>query len=118
MATSVLTVTTTKASALRGYRGAGDITVTCDGRLFSDLGWVVFEVRDGQHNDVRGVVGTFNNYATLQLMWLYRNKKPCRIHGWFDDGAMQPHKWTLDNVLFTGIWVRDMTGFVGFQATA
>ncbi len=118
MTTAAVTANIVKSGPLHGYRGSGDVTFEYDGKLLTDIAWVIFEVRDGQPNDVRGVVGTFNNYATLQLVWLYRTKKPLRVYGRFDDGTTGPSEWSFDNIAISGMWVRDSTGFMGFRATA
>ena len=105
-------------STLRGYRGIGDITFDLDGVLATDIGWVIFEISDGQPDRGQGVVGTFNNYATLRLIRSIRTKIPCRIHGLFDDGAAEVNKWLLDDVVFTGTLLRDVSGIIGFRTGA
>ncbi|MDD1721546.1 MAG: hypothetical protein LUP95_06130 [Euryarchaeota archaeon] len=64
------------------------------------------------------MIGTYNHYATLQLVRLYRAKRPCHLHGVFDDGATDARVWTLNDVVFTAIFVRDVSGLAGFRATA
>ncbi len=45
-------------------------------------------------------------------------QKPCRIYGIFDDGEAGEHTWLLDDVVFTEVLLRDVTGLVGFRAAA
>ncbi len=104
------------ANTLRGYRSIGDITFDLDGALSSDIGWVIFEVSDGQPDRGQGVIGTFNNYVTLTLVRFKWAQKPCRINGIFDDGETGENTWLLDNVGFTGILFRDVSGLIGFRA--
>lgn len=101
------------ANTLRGYRGVGDITFDLDSTRSTDIGWVLFEMKGGQCDDVRGVIGTFNHYATLLLVRLDRAKRPFRIQGLFDNGTTGASEWTLKNVSFTGVWVHNVTGFIG-----
>ncbi len=103
---------------LRGYRCIGDVIFDLDGTLSSDVGWVLFEVNDEQPDRARGVVGTFNNYATLRLIRSRRTKASCRIRGLFDDGKTGANEWLLDNVVFTSALLRDVTGLIGFCASA
>ncbi|MGZ4931868.1 MAG: hypothetical protein ACXV46_03695 [Halobacteriota archaeon] len=86
--------------------------------ISTDIGWALFEMHDGDLDAVRGVIGTYNNYATLQIVRLDRAKRPCRIHGVFDDGITDARAWTLNDVVFTSILVRDMSGLAGFRAAA
>ncbi|MGZ4908815.1 MAG: hypothetical protein ACXVIG_07500 [Halobacteriota archaeon] len=104
------------ANTLRGYRSIGDVTFDLDGALFSDIGWVIFEVSDSQPNRGQGVIGTFNNYATLTLVRFRHTQKPCQIQGVFDDGETGEHVWQLDDVVFTGVLFRDVNGLIGFRA--
>ncbi len=103
---------------LRGYRCIGDVIIDLDGTLASDLGWVMFEVSDEQLDRARGVVGTFNNYATLRLIRSRRTKAPCRIRGLFDDGKTGVSEWLLDDVFFTSALLRDVTGLISFRSRA
>ncbi len=107
-----------EGSTLRGYRGIGDITFDLNGTPTTDIGWVLFEVNDDQLDRGRGIVGTFNNYATLRLIRSTRTKTPCRIYGLFDDGKTRSNTWLLDDVVFTGMLVRDASGILGFRAGA
>ncbi len=66
----------------------------------------------------RGVVGTYNHYATLQVLRLDRTKRPCRIRGEFDDGTAGLATWTLDDVHVTAVDVYDVSGFIAFRAAA
>ncbi len=113
-----LPVNATEVHTLRGYRCIGDVTFDLDGTLATDLGWVLFEVSDEQPDRARGVVGTFNNYATLQLIRSRLTKAPCRIYGLFDDGKTGVSEWHLDDVFFTSALLRDVTGLIGFRASA
>ncbi len=103
---------------LRGYRSVNDISFDLDGVFSTYIGWVLFEVGDTQLERVRGVIGTFNNYATLMLLRLARDQRPCRVHGRFNDGQTDASEWTLDNVTYTGAEVHDESGFVAFHASA
>ncbi len=109
---------TDKGHRLRGYRSVNDISFDLDGVFSTYIGWVLFEVGNTQLERVRGVIGTFNNYATLMLLRLARDQKPCRIHGRFKDGQTDASEWTLDNVTYTGAEVHDESGFVAFHASA
>ncbi len=102
-------------TALRAYRSIGTVTFDLDGTLFTDTGWVMFEITDGQYEG-QGVIGTFNNYNTLTLMRFERTQKPLRMRGQFNDGATGAHTWLLDDVAFTGLLVRDASGLIGFRA--
>ncbi len=106
-----------KESSLKGYRCRGDVTFDLNGTISTDIGWALFEVLDGDLDAVRGVIGTYNNYATLQLVLVDRAKRPCHLHGVFDDGVTGAHEWTLNNIVLTAILVRDVNGFAGFRAT-
>ena len=105
-----------EANAIRGYRGIGDIVFDFDGTLSTDIGWVLFEVSDDQPDQGQGVIGTFNNCATLRLIRSTRTKSPCRIRGLFHDGATGVDTWQLDDVVFIGMLLRDVIGFIGFRA--
>ncbi|MGZ4920165.1 MAG: hypothetical protein ACXVIE_08760 [Halobacteriota archaeon] len=104
-----------EGSVARGYRSVRQITFDLDGTLSDDIGSVVFEVSDGQSGG-QGVIGTFNNYVTLKLIRFERTQRSCCIHGWFDDGKTGTNAWLLDDLVFTGILVRDANGLVGFHA--
>ncbi len=65
---------------LRGYRSVDDVSFDLDGTFSTYVGWVLFEVGDKQHERIRGVIGTFNNYATLMLLRIARDQKPCRVY--------------------------------------
>ncbi len=111
-----ITVSKSKASILRGYRGIGDITFDLDSTLSSDIGWVIFEVSDEKPESGHGVIGTFNHYVTLQLIRFERTQKPCRIYGTFDDGETGKDAFLLDDVVFSAVLVRDISGLIGFRA--
>ena len=111
-----ITVSKINASTLRGYRGIGDITFDLDGLLSADIAWVIFEVSDEEPEAGQGVIGTFNNYGTLQLVRFERSQKPCRIYGVFDDGETGERTFLLDNVVFSEFLLRDVTGLIGFRA--
>ncbi len=106
-----------KESSLKGYRCIDDVIFDLDGTISTDIGWALFEVLDGDLDAVHGVIGTYNNYATLQLVRLDRAKRPCHLYGVFDDGATGAREWTLNDIVFTAILVRDVSGFAGFRAT-
>ncbi len=110
-----MTGTIVNTGTLRGYRSTGDITFDLDGTVSTDIGWVIFEVSDGS-SEGHGVIGTFNNYATLKLVRFERAQKPCRIHGDFGDGHTEAQKWLLDDVVLTDVLSDDVTGFIGFRA--
>ncbi len=116
MSVSVVTASTIKSSTCRGYRGVGDITIDLDGTLLTDIGWALFETGDDQLGG-QGIIGTFNNYVTLTLIQFARTKRPCSIHGWFDDGKTGEHWWLLDDVICAGVLVRDVSGLIGFRAS-
>lgn len=115
MSTSALTVKTAKASVLRGYRSTSDIIFDLDNKRSTDLGWVIFETQDG-HPEGQGVIGTFNNAVTLELIRFERTQQPCRIRGWFTDGQTGAMRWLLDDIVFTSFFVRDVNGLIGFRA--
>ncbi len=117
MHTAVTTVNTAKTSALKGYRSVGDVTFDLDSTLSTNIGWVILEVDDSKSAGTRGLIGTFSNYVMLMLIRFKRRQKPCRIHGWFDDGTTGTTMWRLDDVAFTGFLVRDVNGFIGFRAS-
>ncbi len=91
-------MSTAEKMLLRGYRSVGDVSFDLDGTLSTCIGWVLFEVGDTQLEHVRGVISTFNNYATLTILRLAHDQEPCRIHGWFDNGQTDTSEWTLDSV--------------------
>ncbi len=72
---------------------------------------------DSKSEGARGLIGTFSNYVMLMLIRFKRRQKPCRIHGWFGDGTTGTTMWQLDDVAFTGFFVRDVNGFIGFRAS-
>ncbi len=115
MSSSAFTLSTAKASTLKGYRSTSDIKFDLDTKSTSDLGWVIFETRDG-HSEGQGVIGTFNNVATLELIRFERTQKLCRIRGWFTDGQTGATRWLLDDVAFTSFFVRDANGLISFRA--
>jgi hypothetical protein len=104
------------ADTLKGHRSISDVTFDLDGELSTEIGWVVFEVNDEQPERCCGVIGTFNNYATLRLIRFARSQRPCRIQGFFDDGK-QTRTHMLDDIAFAEILVLDVSGFVGFSAS-
>ncbi len=106
---------------LRGYRSVSDVCFNLDGTPSACIGWVLFEADDTQRGHVSGVIGTFNNHATLVLLRLARDRKPCSIHGRFDDGQTDASEWKLDDVAYTGAEVHDELGlsrFVPQRSTA
>ncbi len=115
MSTRALTVNTTKTSMLKGYRSTSEITCDLANKRCSDLGWIVFETRDGQPEG-QGVIGTFNNAVMLELIRAERTQQPCRINGWFTDGTTEGTQWLLDDIVFTSFFVRDINGLIGFRA--
>ncbi len=115
MNTSALTVNTAKLSTLRGYQSTSDVKFDLDDAHLSDVGWVIFEVHEGQPEG-HGVIGTFNNAVTLELIRFERTQLPCRIRGWFSDGQTGSRRWLLDDVVFTSFFVRDANGLIGFRA--
>lgn len=107
-----------KGKTVRGYRSVGDVSFDLDGTFSTWVGWTLFETSELHRAHVRGVIGTFDNYATLVLLRLARDQRPCRVHGRFDDGQRGVREWTLDNVVFTDAEVLDESGFVAFRASA
>ncbi len=76
----------------------------------------MFEIEDDQSECGHGVIGTFNNDATLTLIRFARAQKPCRVYGLFDDEETGESAWILNDVGFTGMLVRDASGLIGFRA--
>ncbi|MGZ4953159.1 MAG: hypothetical protein ACXV5A_07165 [Halobacteriota archaeon] len=109
-------VNTADESVLTGYRCVGDVIFDLDGTVLTDVGWVLFEVASSQPDTARGIIGTYNNYATLQLLRHDHAKRPCRIRGEFDVGIAELRAWTLDDVVFTAVDVYDVSGFIAFRA--
>ncbi len=108
---------TADGGTLIGYRCVGDVTFDLDGNVSTDVGWVLFEVASSQPDAVRGIIGIYNHYATLQLLRLDHAKRPCRIRGEFEDGTTETRAWALDEVVFTAVDVDDAGGFIAFRAT-
>jgi len=111
-------MSTADTSKLAGYRSIGDVTFDLGNELTAEIGWVLFEVSGGQAQRVQGAVVTYNNYATLKLVKFERTQRPCHICGWFDDGVAEPRRYMLNDVVFTALLVRDVSGFIGFRADA
>ncbi len=112
----MLATSTPDDGTLTGYRCVGDVTFDLDGTVLTDVGWVLFEVASSQPDVVRGIIGTFNHYATLQVLRLDYAKRPCRILGEFEDGITGTRAWALDDVVFTAVDVDDAGGFIAFRA--
>ncbi len=113
---AAITVSKAKEGTLRGYRGIRDITFDLDSTLLTDSGWVIFEVNDEGAESGLGVIGTFNHHVTLQLIRFARNQKPCRIVGVFDEEETGERTFLLDDVRFTAVLVRDISGLIGFRS--
>ena len=112
----VFGVTTADADALNGYRSISAVTFDLDGELSANIGWVIFEVNEERPERCSGMIGTFNNHATLKLIRFAHSEKPCRICGLFDDGKTDARTWMLGGIVFTSSFVLDASGFVGFRA--
>ncbi len=108
---------TPQGVTLRGYRSVGDVTFDLDGTVSTDIGWVIFEVASSDPHMARGIIGTYNHYATLQVLRAFYGKRPCRMHGEFEDGV-SVHAWTLDDMTITAVDVYDVGGFIAFRAAA
>ncbi len=109
---------TADGSVLTGYRCVGDVTFDLDGTVLTDVGWVLFEVDCTTPDRARGIIGTYNHYATLQVLRLDRTKRPFRIRGEFDDGTAELSTWTLYDVVVTAVDIDDVGGFIAFCAAA
>ncbi len=103
---------------LGGYRSVGDVTFNLDGTASTDLGWVLFEIVSSDPDTARGIIGTYNHYATLQLMRTFQTQRPCHIYGEFEDGVNVSRAWALHDVVSTVLDVYDVSGFVAFRAAA
>ncbi|MGZ4848978.1 MAG: hypothetical protein ACXV2D_05740 [Halobacteriota archaeon] len=111
-------MSTGDGGTLTGYRSVSDATFDLDGTVLTDIGWVLFEVASSQTDPARGIIGTYNHYATLQLLRLDHAKMRCRIRGEFEDGMTEARAWALDDVVFTAVDVDDTGGFIAFRAVA
>ncbi|MGZ7188553.1 MAG: hypothetical protein ACXVIR_12025 [Halobacteriota archaeon] len=109
---------TSDGDTLTGYRCVGDVSFDLDGTVLTDIGWVLFEVASSQSHAVRGIIGTYNHHATLQLLRLDRAERPCRIRGEFEDGITEARAWALDDVVFTAVDVDDTGGVIALRAVA
>ncbi len=115
---SMITATTEteKAPALQGYRSLGGIALKCSDEVFADVGWVIFEINDSNHDEVRGVISTYNDYATYVLMRLARAERSCRLQGLFSDGKAGEYPLTLNDVVIENMLVQDTTAMAAFRA--
>ncbi|MGZ4938343.1 MAG: hypothetical protein ACXVI3_06835 [Halobacteriota archaeon] len=109
---------TADENTLRGYRSVGDLTCDLDGTLSTNIGWVLFEVASSDDDTVRGIIGTYNHYATLLLLRTFRAKRPFRMRGVFEDEIAEARAWALDDVVCTAVDLYDVSGFIAFRATA
>ncbi len=107
---------TAKSPALRGYRSVDDVALECGSEVFADIGWAIFEASDGDQNEARGIINTYNDYATYVLVHLARAGGLCRLHGVFTDGKAGEYQCTLDDVVIENMLVQDTTAVAGFRA--
>ncbi|MGZ4852609.1 MAG: hypothetical protein ACXV3D_05410 [Halobacteriota archaeon] len=103
---------------LVGYRSVDHINLELDGEDGPKVGWVVFEIAQGDLERTAGALGTINNYETLKLLRLIKANKTIRIRGVFKDGVSETSDWTLDRIVATGAHLEDTSSFIGFRAVA